>query len=51
MDIELNYDELILQEYDGKNVKVSISGDYTDKVRVTTEGTELKIEKQRKNKA
>ena len=44
MDIELNYDELILQEYDGKNVKVSISGDYTDKVRVTTEGTELKIE-------
>lgn len=51
MDIELNYDELILQEYDGKNVKVSISGDYTDKVRVTTEGTELKIESKGKNKA
>ena len=50
MDIELNYDELILQEYDGKNVKVSISGDYTDKVRVTTEGTELKIESKGKTK-
>lgn len=50
MDIELNYDELILQEYDGKNVKVSISGDYTDKVKVSTEGTELKIESKGKTK-
>ena len=50
MDIELNYDELILQEYDGKNVKVSISGDDTDHVRVSTEDTELKIESKGKTK-
>lgn len=50
MDIELDYDELILEEYDGKNVKVRISGDCTEEVTVSTEGTELKIESEGKTK-
>lgn len=44
MDIELNYDELILQENEGQKITVSVSGDAADKIRVSTEGSELQIE-------
>lgn len=44
MDIELNYDELILRESEDQKIKVTVDGDAVDSVRVSTEGSELQIE-------
>lgn len=44
MDIELNYDELILRESEDRKITVTVDGDAADRVRVSTEGSELQIE-------
>lgn len=44
MDIELSYDELILQKQEGQKFTVKVEGDRTDKIKVSTEGRELQIE-------
>ncbi len=44
MDIELNYDELILRESEDRKIIVTVDGDAADRVRVSTEGSELQIE-------
>lgn len=44
MDIELNYDELILRESEDRKITVTVNGDAADRVRVSTEGSELQIE-------
>lgn len=44
MDIELNYDELILRESEDRKITVTVDGDEADRVRVSTEGSELQIE-------
>lgn len=44
MDIELNYDELILRESEDRKITVTVDGDAADCVRVSTEGSELQIE-------
>lgn len=44
MDIELNYDDLILCESEDRKITVTIDGDAADRVRVSTEGSELQIE-------
>lgn len=44
MDIELNYDELILRESEDQKITVTVDGDAVNSVRVSTEGSELQIE-------
>lgn len=44
MDIELNYDELILRESEDRKITVTVDGDAADRVRVSTEDSELQIE-------
>ena len=44
LDIDLAGAELIIREYDSSSVRVEISGDHKDDVKVSTEDGELKIE-------
>ena len=48
LELHLKYDELILQESEGDEVTVRVSGDGEDNVRLKQEGGELEIESRRK---
>ena len=48
LELHLKYDELILQESEGDEVTVRVSGDGEDNVRLKQEGGELEIESRKK---
>lgn len=50
IEIDLHYDELVMQAYDGDAIKVEIENDENDNVRVRSSSGKLKIESRKKLK-